>query len=275
MLKSLSSFNKDYEVYSKRIEPEKRWLFMNQTTSKAGESVYELENYVREDPAFPKRGEILWRCKYDEHPQFVFAAIHENGSCEFQSKEDCAYGGRPVYSHGGELRKDFLVASKYRMETDAICTSVKVQGFEYKASVSSRGWLLKECKYWKERVEHRDKDGKVVRVTHEERHSTTYNQKVVKISYKIFAKDGSLLDEFDLNNGSDVHYDHSRNTISSKVFDASFEKVKTFLCFSTITHKIQTKEGVDPGFCLIFGHICCTEFGPQEIENDLCSSRPF
>ena len=67
VVKKCSRFNKDYVMYSKRVNESKKWLFLNQsqdtTTEKGGEKwVYELENYVREDPAFPKRGEILWRC---------------------------------------------------------------------------------------------------------------------------------------------------------------------------------------------------------------------
>lgn len=294
VVKKCSRFNKDYVVYSKRVNESKKWLFLNQsqdtTTEKGGTKwVYELENYVREDPAFPKRGEILWRCVYDERPTFRFARVERkfgrSGSShqvesQFDEDKDAEYMGPRTYYAEGELGKDYCEAHKYRMQSEAKCRSIKVDGFEYTFVCDSRGWVSKEQRYWLEEEVERDKEGNVVHRKMVEKSSTSYDSRVSKISYVVYDKDKNLLDEFACTSGGDeVGGRLGQSEIHSRCFDASFEYHKFFngwLCgIGTWTHRVHTKEGIDPGFALIFGHICCTEFGPREIQKDLNADLPF
>ena len=289
VVKKCSRFNKDYVVYSKRVNESKKWLFLNQSRStKEGEWVYELENYVREDPAFPKRGEILWRCAYDERPTFRFARVERHfgsGSShqvesQFDEDKDAEYTGPRTYYAEGELGKDYCEAHKYRMQSEAKCRSIKVDGFEYTFVCDSRGWVSKEQRYWLEEEVERDKEGNVVHREMVEKSSTSYDSRVSKISYVVYDKDKNVLDEFACTSGGDeVGGRLGQSEIHSRCFDASFEYHKFFngwLCgFGTWTHRVHTKEGIDPGFALIFGHICCTEFGPREIKKDLNADLPF
>ena len=196
VVKKCSRLNKDYVVYSKRVNESKKWLFLNQskdeTTEKGGEKwVYELENYVREDPAFPKRGEILWRCVYNERPTFRFARVERNfgsGSSHqvesrFDEDKDAEYTGPRTYYAEGELGKDYCEAHKYRMQSEAKCRSIKVDGFEYTFVCDSRGWVSKEQRYWLEEEVERDKEGNVVHREMVEKSSTSYDSRVSKISY--------------------------------------------------------------------------------------------
>ena len=287
VVKKCSRLNKDYVVYSKRVNESKKWLFLNQSRTKEGEWVYELENYVREDPAFPKRGEILWRCAYDERPTFRFARVERNfgsrshhGECQFDEEKDAEYTGPRTYYAEGELGKDYCEAHKYRMQSEAKCHSIKVDGFEYTFVCDSRGWVSKEQRYWLEEEVERDKEGNVVHRRMVENSSTSYDSRVSKISYVVYDKDKNVLDEFACTSGGDeVGGRLGQSEIHSRCFDASFEYHKFFngwLCgFGTWTHRVHTKEGIDPGFALIFGHICCTEFGPREIKKDLNADLPF
>ena len=288
VVKKCSRFNKDYVVYSKRVNESKKWLFLNQSRTKEGEWVYELENYIREDPAFPKRGEILWRCAYDERPTFRFARVERHfgsGSShqvesQFDEDKDAEYTGPRTYYAEGELGKDYCEAHKYRMQSEAKCRSIKVDGFEYTFVCDSRGWVSKEQRYWLEEEVERDKEGNVVHREMVEKSSTSYDSRVSKISYVVYDKDKNVLDEFACTSGGDeVGGRLGQSEIHSRCFDASFEYHNFFngwLCgFGTWTHRVHTKEGIDPGFALIFGHICCTEFGPREIKKDLNADLPF
>ena len=280
-VKKCSRFNKDYVVYSKRVHESKKWLFMNQSHDKdKGDWVYELENYVREDPAFPTRGEILWRCTYDEFPKFRFARVERDSyKCYFDDADDAEYTGTRVYYHGGELGKDYCEAQKYRMQSDAKCASVKVGGFEYTFVCDSRGWVSKEKRYWLEEGKERDKDGKVISTRMVERSRVYYDYEVSKISYVVYDKNKNVLDEFVCSSGGSEVGRLSQSEIHSECFDASFKYHKFlngWLCgCGTWTHHVHTKEGIDPGFALILGHICCTEFGPKEIGKDLNDNFPF
>ena len=119
-------FNKDYEVYKDEKGKDNRWLFLNREGKAwSDKSRIDLENYVREDEENPKKGEVLWTAKYDEHPDYKQAYESDSSSDGFSSD-----GFKPQ-------RRYFKM--KFRMETKATIKSVKYKGLKYKIKVKAKG----------------------------------------------------------------------------------------------------------------------------------------
>ena len=65
-------FNKDYEVYREEVGEHNRWLFLNRQGKGFMDPTgyIDLENYVRINPEDKKKGQVLWKLKYNEKPHF-------------------------------------------------------------------------------------------------------------------------------------------------------------------------------------------------------------
>jgi hypothetical protein len=83
---------------------------------------------------------------------------------------------------------------------------------------------------------------------------------VTKISYKIRNGAGEVIDRFCI-----YPVDESDLRWECGAFTAELRGG----WFSKYPHEIHTKPGIDPGFALLFAHICVTEFAPDEIKKDL------
>jgi hypothetical protein len=77
-------FNKDYEVYRDAVDENNRWLFIN----REGKGFFDptgfidLENYTRIDPENKKKGQVLWKLKYNEKPHFAMGATLDDSDSE-------------------------------------------------------------------------------------------------------------------------------------------------------------------------------------------------
>lgn len=230
-------FNKDYEVFRDEVAPNQRWLFLNKEGKAFSDKAYiDLENYVRNDPENPKKGEVLWRAKYDEHPNFKQEYQSDSSSDGFSSD-----GFRP------SRRK---LQMKWKLETKATIKSVKFKGQEFKVKVKAKGTAQRIVRIT------RDEEGKLVKHYHD-------SEKVKKISYKIKNKaTGDTIDYFKIKG-------LSKSSGELKWKCGAFKSSLDGGFFFPGNTEVFTRGGVDPGFSLIMAHICSTEFGPNEIKGDL------
>lgn len=229
-------FNKDYEVYDSEIAKDKRWLFLNRSGGGfSSEAFIDLENYVRDpDAEDPKKGEVLWKCKYDENPDYRQQYGSDSSSDGFSSS-----GFRP------SRRK---LEMRWKMESKATIKSVKNKGQKYKIKVKAKGTAQRIIRFIRNR-----ETGEL------ERHYFD-SEEVKKISYKIKdAETGESIDKFSIKGLKD-------KTKSWKCEAFKADKEGGFF-FSSPT-KIETRKGVDPGFALLMAHICTSEFHPTEIKKD-------
>mmetsp|Transcript_1356 Transcript_1356/g.3157 ORF Transcript_1356/g.3157 Transcript_1356/m.3157 type:complete len:284 (+) Transcript_1356:72-923(+) len=237
IVQSCSMFNKDYEVFRDEVDQSQRWLFLNKEgKGNSGKAYIDLENYVRTDEANPKKGEVLWRAKYDEHPDFK----QQYGDSDSSSDGFSSDGFRP------SRRK---LQMKWKLNTKATITSIKYPGQEFKIKVKAKGRAQRVIRF------KRDEEGKLVKTYHD-------TETVKKVSYKIKNNvSGDTVDNFKikgLSRGGELKWKNA-------AFKASLEGG----FFSRGNTDIYTMGGVDPGFCLLMAHICSTEFGPSEIKGDL------
>lgn len=232
-------FNKDYEVYKDEKGKDNRWLFLNREGKAwSDKSRIDLENYVREDEENPKKGEVLWTAKYDEHPDYKQAYESDSSSDGFSSD-----GFKPQ-------RRYFKM--KFRMETKATIKSVKYKGLKYKIKVKAKGIATRIVR--KSHIKD-EETGEVREVT-----SFTDNEYVKKISYKVKDDEtGDTVDKFKIKG-------LTKNELKWKC--GAFKATKEGGFFFPGPTEVTTEGPVDPGFCLIMAHICATEFSPDEIKRD-------
>jgi len=234
-VKSCSMFNKDYEVYKEEVDKDNRWLFLNKEGKAFSDKAYiDLENYIREDEENPKKGQVLWRAKYDEHPDFKQQYGSDSSSDGFSSD-----GFRP------SRRK---LQMRWRLSTKATLKAVKYPGLEFKIKVKAKGTAQRIVRYT------RDEEGNLQKHYHDSEH-------VKKISYKIKNKQtGDTIDKFKIKG-------LKRDTLKWKC--GAFNATKEGGFFFPGPLDVETKPGIDPGFALLMAHVCATEFGPSEIKGDL------
>ena len=225
----------DYEVYRDFVDDKQRWLFLNKDGKGRGDKAYiDLENYVRQDPENPKKGEVLWRAKYDESPDFKQEYESDSSSDDFSD-----FGFNP------SRRK---LEMKWKLETKATIKSVKYPGQEFKVKVKAKG-----------------KATRIVRISRNtetgEMETTYHDHEVVKrVSYKV-KTNGDTIDKFKLrglSSGGELKW-------KCGAFDANLEGG----FWSNNPHEVFSKLGIDPGFALLMAHLCATEFAPDEIKKDL------
>ena len=240
-LPSLVSTKQDYEVFRDEVADNQRWLFLNKEGKAFSDKAYiDLENYIRTDPENEKKGEVLWRAKYDEHPDFKQQYQSDSSSDGFSSD-----GFRP------SRRK---LEMKWKLETKATIKSVKYKGQEFKIKVKAKGTAQRIVRFT------RNEEGELVKHYHD-------SEKVKKISYKIKnGNTGDTIDKFKikgLSKGGELKW-------KCGAFKAELEGG----FWSRGNTEVFTMGGVDPGFSLLMAHICSTEFGPNEIKGDLHPNWP-
>ena len=225
----------DYEVYRTEVADNQRWLFLNKEGKAFSDKAYiDLENYVRTDPENEKKGEVLWRAKYDEHPHFKQEYNSDSSSDGFSSD-----GFRP------SRRK---LQMKWKVETKGTIKSVKYPGQEFKIKVKAKGTAQRIVRL------RRNEEGELVKTYHD-------TEKVKKISYKVKNEiTGDTIDKFKVKG-------LSKSDLKWKCGAFKCEKEGGF--WGPGNHQVYTMGGVDPGFSLVMAHICATEFAPAEIKKDL------
>jgi len=230
----------DYEVFRDTVGTKQRWLFINNVPGEdesSNKSSIDLENYVRRDAANPKKGEVLWRAKYDEDPHYKQQYDSDSSSDGFSSD-----GFMNVTSRKLQM--------KWRLSTKATIKSIKYPGQEFKIKVKAKGWAQR-----------------VVSVVYNEETGAPeleYDdcEKVKKISYKIVNKaTGETIDTFKIKGMS------RGGALQWKC--GAFNSTLEGGWFSRGNTDVLTTGGVDPGFSLLMAHICSSEFGPEEIKADL------
>lgn len=254
VVKSCSMFNKDYEVFRDAVDyNNNRWLFVN----RVGKGFFDtngyidLENYVRIDPNDKKKGQVLWKLKYNEKPHFDMGQTLDDSESDGESNP---FVGNMYNAYLQRLmnRGDHrFYTMKWRTFSEAKLKSVKNPGGAYNVKIKAKGYCTREVtiKYTT------DENGQ------RQRHVIIKDEEVVtKISYKIKTPDGNTIDQFHI-------YPAGRTDLEWDC--GAFNATLTGGWFSNNPHEIVTKPGIDPGFALLFAHVCVTEFAPDEIKKDL------
>ena len=139
---------------------------------------------------------------------------------------------------------------KWKMFNEAKMRSVKIPGGEFEVKIKAKGFCTRQVNI----TYTKDEKGQ------QHRHvSYDDHEYVNKIMYKV-KMNGQTIDSFSL------------NTIDGKklAWDCgAFQAELKGGWFSNYPHEVKTKPGIDPGFALLFAHICITEFAPDEIKKDL------
>uniref|UniRef100_A0A7S0WKS5 Uncharacterized protein n=1 Tax=Pyramimonas obovata TaxID=1411642 RepID=A0A7S0WKS5_9CHLO len=243
VVKSLSRFNEDYEVYADKIGDDTKWLFLNQEGKMFSDDArIELENFNRgHDPASAKKGEILWRCRYESRPSY-----HDEYDADSSDDDEIGnlfefMGGHPRHTHG----------LKFKMETQAIFEPIKGGGTSYRLKCKAKGFAKRRIHITTIRNDEDD--------THDRQKDYDDEISVKKISYKIKDAFDQTLDKFKLKvdgmeSRSDLYWESN-----------AFHVQKNGGFFRDHPTHIQTKGGGDPGLALIMGHFVSTGLTPQRI----------
>jgi hypothetical protein len=150
-----------------------------------------------------------------------------------------------------QMGENRFYSMKWRTFSEAKLKSVKTPGGAYSVKIKAKGYCTRQVSVHYTR----DEEG------HQRRNvNVTDKEYVTKISYKIKTADGTTIDRFDLFccEGSDLKWEC-----------AAFTAELRGGWISKYPHEITTKPGIDPGFALLFAHVCVTEFAPDEIKKDL------
>lgn len=236
VVKSCSSWNKDYEVLSEGGE---RWLFLNSEGGFSSSKI-ELENYVREDPDKPKKGEVLWSAKMDNFE--VEQEFDEDSDDDWSDILENFFGSG-----------DEEVGIKWKMESKAKIKPVKNSGVEWKIKCKAKGKAERKRMRRGEDEWDFDEDKEVKKLYYK---LTWKDEAGEETEYKFYC-DGKLKD------GKDLTWD-----------------CPAFTCFQPKGFgggepaEITTKEGWDPALALLIAHIVSTEFVPKAILNNLHPRYP-
>lgn len=234
VVESLSMFNSDVAYQDKKDEDTK-WLFLNQTGSMwDDDATIDLENFVRgKDPKDPKKGEILWRCRYDSKPEY------EDGYNSDSSDDDIL--GTLFDFLGGDSRN--TAGMKFKMKTEAIFEPVKYGGPPFKLKCKAKGWTRRTVSRMDGTKDYSDET------------------EVRKVSYKIKDMAGNTLDKFK------IHVDHHESTKDVEWESNAFNVKKRGGWKNRGLTDVYTKGGGDPGLALVMGHFVSTELTPAQIES--------
>ena len=197
---------------------------------------------------------------------------------QFDEDKDAEYTGPRTYYAEGELGKDYCEAHKYRMQSEAKCRSIKVDGFEYtgnspnlmgveesqrtgskKRSRETKRETLYIGKWWRNRA-----------------HRTILECPKSVTSCTIRTKTCST--RIACTSTPEVGEQTVKSEIHSRCFDASFEYHKFFngwLCgFGTWTHRVHTKRHRSRFCAHLWAHLL---YGirTREIKKDLNADLPF
>jgi len=252
-VKSCSMFNKDYEVYRDEVGPNNRWLFLN----RVGKGLFDptgyidLENYTRIDPNDKKKGQVLWKAKYNEKPHYHMGMTlgddSEDDGDDNPMVRNVTNMFQQVMNHIGN---DRFYTMKWRTFSEAKLKSVKTPGGAYSVKIKAKGYCTRLV-----RITYRQVEGRSERQV-----SVTDKEYVTKISYKIKTSDGTTIERFELFCPEDSDLTWECGAFTAELRGGWISKYP---------HEITTKPGIDPGFALLFAHICVTEFAPDEIKKDL------
>lgn len=254
VVKSCSMFNKDYEVYRDAVDANNRWLFLN----RAGKGFFDptayidLENYTRIDPNDKKKGQVLWKLKYNEKPSFQMGMSLGADSEDDGDGNPAVSGMLGMFNTMMNMGDNRFYSMKWRTFSEAKIRSVKVPGGEFAVKIKAKGYVTRQVTITystdDKGVRHRN-----VRVDDKEY--------VTKISYKIKGADGATIERFELFPGAGNE---------ELVWECgAFRATLRGGWISNYPHEVVTKPGIDPGFALLFAHVCVTEFSPDEIKKDL------
>eukprot|EP00976_Prorocentrum_cordatum_P098578 1191460-Prorocentrum_minimum.AAC.2 len=202
----------------------------------------DLENFRRGfDKDHPKKGEVLWRCSYNEKPRYT------DGYASDSSSDGEGFGGFLAMMTKPQRH---TVCLKFKMETGALFEPIKNGGPAYTVRSKAKGYATRKITYvYRDGVRQREFDDHI---------------EVKKIKYKIkdTTPEENTLDEFKL----EVDGMQSKKDLYWESNAFVVQKTGGFMK-SNPTH-VYTKGGGDPGLALIMGHYISAELSPQEIGSD-------
>ena len=227
--KKLGMFADDYVVLADENDKSSKWLFLNRQGGLfSGSLSIDLENFVRNNPDNPKKGEILWYVKFDTSPKYKREYDDDSSDDEFSDGGD--------YFSFMRHRRENHYAMKWKMMTEMRIEPGKRPGGAYVMRVKAKGTATRKVRYELNDEGHREK-------------KYYDHERVKSVSYRMEQKsDGAVVDSWkifgDLNRGRECHWDNV-----------------LFSCdeFRGV-NRVQTKPGCDPSLSLLVAHICATEF---------------
>ena len=146
MVKSCSMFNKDYEVYRESVDPNNRWLFLNRVSKGFFDpnGFIDLENYVRIDPNDKKKGQVLWKSKYNEKPHFDMGMTLDDSESDGESNSTVKNTFAMLLGRFQQTGDHRFYHMKWRTFSEAKLKSVKIPGGVYDVKIKAKGYCTRE-----------------------------------------------------------------------------------------------------------------------------------
>jgi len=197
----------------------------------------DLENFVRNNPSTPEKGEILWYAKFDSSPKYK--REYDDDS----SDDECWSDGGDYFDFFRNRRENHY-AMKWKMLSEVRIEPSKRPGGSYLLRVKAKGTATRKVKY------ELDDAG--------ERQRKYYDHERVKsVSYKLVQKvDGAEVDTWkihgDLNRGRQCNFD-------CVLFTAEEHRG---------VNRVSTKPQCDPALSLLVAHICATEYDTNAVKKN-------
>lgn len=244
---------------------DKKWLFINKTGSFwGGDCVVDVENFVRgENPEKPNQGQVSWRAKFKEKPQFDQRPKSQPGGL-FAPKFVCngfASCDQEDYKYFAAAGREFRDGGPWRMNKWALSTSCSIEPVgrgqqfgPFEVHVFANGTAL--CDYDKEPKE----DGT-------QAWKKNVHEFVEQLCYQIVQ----------VNTGA---------VIASWAVPGDFEAVDKLVQQNPVFELtlvggwmnkkpvVKTAHGWDPLLALLIAYLIAYEYSPGEIKSDLKSDFP-
>ena len=195
-----------------------------------------MENFVRNNPDNPKKGEILWYVKFDSAPKYKREYDDDRSDDEFSDGGD--------YFSFMRNRRENHYAMKWKMMSELRIEPGKRPGCTYILKVKAKGTATRKVRYELNDAGEREKK------YHD-------HERVKSVSYKLVQKhDGAEVDTWkirgDLNRGRECHWD-------CVLYEADEHRG---------VNRVSTKPGCDPSLSLLVGHICATEYDVSAVKQN-------
>ena len=281
VVKKQGMFSDDYLVYKGgdaaegKVDETTRWMFLNKTGNWwSGDAKIELENYIREDPDHPKKGQVLWIATFTDRPHFeqhLSWGHHRHPRFfgffdEYDSDDDEGYWDRSHYP--GRCFNRFMI--KWSLST-TVTIAPGDTGARFgppdMATVELRVFAKGTATRWIKRriVRHQDEDGNVTREVVFDNHDKEF---VDWIEFQLVHKQsGTPWALFrcrgDIDGGGDLQWE-------CPLFKAELSGG----FFSPGPCNVSTQHLWDPTLALLVAHLCSTEYCPNALRNDFVPNYP-
>eukprot|EP00520_Triparma_pacifica_P006987 CAMPEP_0118672374 /NCGR_PEP_ID=MMETSP0785-20121206/22506_1 /TAXON_ID=91992 /ORGANISM="Bolidomonas pacifica, Strain CCMP 1866" /LENGTH=474 /DNA_ID=CAMNT_0006567331 /DNA_START=939 /DNA_END=2360 /DNA_ORIENTATION=- len=274
LVQSCGMFSKDYNIYKgDEADEEHRYMWMNKEGDWwSGQARIDIENFHLKTDGEPnnpddeKRGQVLWRSKFTDTPQFQQHLSWSKGCHErflgffdgYESDEDDYYYDQ-VSPNSSRLFNKFLI--KFSCHTSVKIAPGKTNkgvnfrpGLDLTLRVFSKGTAVRKVtRHW---VQERDPETNEVTGGH-----WNYNchdrEFVDWIEYKL-VKDDICIAVWRCQGME------GRSSWDCPIFSATKDG----------DLNVQTKEGWDPLLGLMLAHLCATEYSPDNVKSDFSPDWP-